>query len=205
MNTKITYFYRDADNFKQDYEDIVAGEITLEQLKPFLSDAGEFCPVDVGLQHPGPLLAAWPRENDHQWCEDLDCTPTEDSPTTRINAKQLLALFRLAHRANWPSQNTKPGNDDNMRFFVTLAEGNIEFPPATVTALVLREGAAFSISFNGYGSAGMMPGHGSQVYAELYEGKLMLRVWADINQEDPTHIIDLSGALESNRKQDNDD
>jgi hypothetical protein len=25
-------------------------------------------------------------------------------------------------------------------------------------------------------------------------------VWADINQEDPTHIIDLEGARESNRK-----
>jgi hypothetical protein len=27
-----------------------------------------------------------------------------------------------------------------------------------------------------------------------------LYVWGDINQEDPTHVIDLSGALEVNRE-----
>jgi hypothetical protein len=28
---------------------------------------------------------------------------------------------------------------------------------------------------------------------------MRLVIWADINQQDPTHIIDLSGALESKR------
>ena len=37
---------------------------------------------------------------------------------------------------------------------------------------------------------------------ELYEGKVRLLVWADINKEDPTHTIDLSGALESSRQTD---
>jgi hypothetical protein len=34
---------------------------------------------------------------------------------------------------------------------------------------------------------------------ELYKGKPMLRVWGDINQEEPTHTIDLSGAAQSLR------
>jgi len=40
---------------------------------------------------------------------------------------------------------------------------------------------------------------GAIAYIEFYEGKYTLRVWADINQEDPTHSIDLSGAYESER------
>ena len=40
---------------------------------------------------------------------------------------------------------------------------------------------------------------GAVAYIEFYEGKYTLRVWADINQEDPTHSIDLSGAYESER------
>ena len=42
-------------------------------------------------------------------------------------------------------------------------------------------------------------GDDSPIYLEYYEGKWWLRVWADINQEDPTHSIDMSGALESRR------
>lgn len=43
-------------------------------------------------------------------------------------------------------------------------------------------------------------GDGYPIALELIEGKVRLIVWSDINQEDPTHTIDLSGALESNRK-----
>lgn len=42
---------------------------------------------------------------------------------------------------------------------------------------------------------------GHPIALELYEGKVRLLVWSDINKEDPTHIIDLSGALESNREE----
>jgi hypothetical protein len=43
-------------------------------------------------------------------------------------------------------------------------------------------------------------GDDSPIYLEFYDGKWWLRVWSDINQEDPTHSIDMSGALESNRR-----
>lgn len=52
----------------------------------------------------------------------------------------------------------------------------------------------------GYGMKTMMPGEGPVFTLERYEGKLQLLVWADINQEDPTHVIDLEGARESLRK-----
>ncbi len=37
------------------------------------------------------------------------------------------------------------------------------------------------------------------VYLECVDGKWELFVWSDINQEGPTHRIDMSGALEANR------
>ena len=37
------------------------------------------------------------------------------------------------------------------------------------------------------------------VFLELNDGKPTLYVWADINSEDPTHVIDLSGAHTSRR------
>ena len=40
---------------------------------------------------------------------------------------------------------------------------------------------------------------GSPIYLECTDGKWELLVWSDINREEATHRIDISGALESNR------
>lgn len=42
--------------------------------------------------------------------------------------------------------------------------------------------------------------NGAPIWLEHHDGKFLLYVWADINQEDPTHSIDMSGALESKRE-----
>lgn len=60
---------------------------------------------------------------------------------------------------------------------------------------------ALEVRIDGLGQATMETGHGAPIYLELYKGKLKLYVWADINSEDPTHIIDLDGARESARKE----
>lgn len=64
-----------------------------------------------------------------------------------------------------------------------------------------NSGAGLSISCAGYGLQNMQAGYGDILYLEVNEGTLRLLVWADINQEEPTHIIDLSAALETNRKE----
>jgi len=43
--------------------------------------------------------------------------------------------------------------------------------------------------------------HDSPIYLEFNDGKWILHVWSDINQEDPTHQIDMTSALESNRSE----
>jgi len=40
---------------------------------------------------------------------------------------------------------------------------------------------------------------GAPIYLEYYEGKWWMRIWADINSQDPTHSIDMSGALDKAR------
>lgn len=54
----------------------------------------------------------------------------------------------------------------------------------------------------GYGTANEPDGHGSPIYIELYEGRLRVLAWADITQEDPTHILGMEGARESRRPPD---
>jgi hypothetical protein len=53
------------------------------------------------------------------------------------------------------------------------------------------------------GTGTMGDQNGSPVMVEVYNGKPRVIIWADINQEDPTHIIELSQSLESNRSLEN--
>jgi hypothetical protein len=46
---------------------------------------------------------------------------------------------------------------------------------------------------------GTYDGAYAPILLEQHEGTLMLVVWADINQQEPTHLIDLSTAMESCR------
>jgi len=52
----------------------------------------------------------------------------------------------------------------------------------------------------GYGDKCSNDGDGCPVFLEVYKGELRLIVWSDINQEDPTHIINLEGAKETKRQ-----
>ncbi len=53
-----------------------------------------------------------------------------------------------------------------------------------------------------YGDRTSVAGHGTPVFIELYKGELRVIVWADINREDPTHIVSLAGAREDQRQPD---
>ena len=61
-----------------------------------------------------------------------------------------------------------------------------------------KDHPTLEVFVKGMGLCGSV-GDDSAIYLEFYQGKWWLRVWADINQEDPTHKIDMSGALHSAR------
>lgn len=67
--------------------------------------------------------------------------------------------------------------------------------PVTVSA----SGNCVVIEAVGYGDKVSQEGLGVPVIIELHNGDLRVVVWADINQEDPTHIISLANAKESKR------
>lgn len=62
-----------------------------------------------------------------------------------------------------------------------------------------EDGCSVALGFEGYGEKTAADGYGCPVLVELYNGRLTLHVWADINSENPTHSIDLEGAREDAR------
>ena len=56
----------------------------------------------------------------------------------------------------------------------------------------------FSIRAPGYGSNEMDDGHGEPIYIELYDGRLTVHLWPDINSTEP-QSVDMEGARESAR------
>lgn len=61
------------------------------------------------------------------------------------------------------------------------------------------------VGADGYGEKTALDGDGFPIVIEFHEGKFRLLVWADINQEDPTHIISLEGAREDARNNESND
>ncbi len=82
-----------------------------------------------------------------------------------------------------------------------LGEGG-EAPAITTQINEFKDAPSCEIFVKGMGLCGS-DGDDSAVCLEYYQGKWWLRVWSDINQEDPTHSIDMSGALHSARRQNN--
>jgi|GEM_PF-2256010 len=68
-----------------------------------------------------------------------------------------------------------------------------------VTVATEQDGLALILEPKGYGVYGV-DGDCAPVLLEVCCGKLRLVVWADINDENPTHIIPLDGAKLSSRK-----
>ena len=58
---------------------------------------------------------------------------------------------------------------------------------------IVSNDSAISIFPDGYGDFGSTPGHGCPVFLELYQGRLRLIVFPDINNQEPI-IIDLEAA-----------
>ena len=86
-----------------------------------------------------------------------------------------------------------------MKETVTLNDKHEAFKGESQVLHIEGQADGLAILPEGYGENGTQVGYGAPVYIERYKGELRLLVWADINQPDPTHIICLDGAKESNR------
>ncbi len=86
----------------------------------------------------------------------------------------------------------------------TLRDAHPDFDTTLPIRLAISPNGV-SLYAEGYGDKGTLPGHGSISFIEVYKGELRVLLWADINKEDPTHIIHLGGAQEDRRQPDSDE
>lgn len=108
MNTKITYLYRDADNYHQVHQVIVSGEITDELKDEILDNRYEdesFVP-DYFMDWPWGIDGYEPNdETDHPMCEidEDDFELTDEEPTVPQSIETVAAMFRDCANIGWLS------------------------------------------------------------------------------------------------------
>ena len=85
-------------------------------------------------------------------------------------------------------------------FTMTLKEQCADVPKRQIKVKLLTEGGQLWIQPEGYGDKCSAEGHGCPVGLEIWQGRLRLIVYDDINEEDP-QIIDLKNARETARHQ----
>jgi len=81
----------------------------------------------------------------------------------------------------------------------TLVDQYDEKPQKKVDVKVECSNGSIYIMPEGYGDGSTEDGSGCPLMVEIWEGQLRIVAWADINVEDPTHIISLNGAREDLR------
>lgn len=120
VNTKISYLYRDADNYKMRHEVVIAGSMSEEQEKAIedsLDEGVYFIPSQVGL--PDDRFGSV-TEADHPWFEWVGVEPTADRPTLHVTAEELTAKFVDA--ANGGTESTDAPTDGLRPYSVTVRE-----------------------------------------------------------------------------------
>lgn len=110
MNTKISYLYRDADNYKMHNKCVIAGTLTTEQARTIKDscEMGEyFIPRQVGL--PERRFDRYDPAVDHCWFElDEDCfSETIEPPTVALTATELVNRFEGC-KNNWRDEAYTP-------------------------------------------------------------------------------------------------
>lgn len=75
---------------------------------------------------------------------------------------------------------------------------DINDPKDTFRVEVTMEGPGNGLAIHP-SMTGTSAGNFPPIYLEMVDGKLKLYVWADINEEEPTHKIELNGAFECAR------
>ena len=112
MNTRIEYLYRDADNYKVRNSAVVSGEMPAEEqayiFANCLDEEKTFIPSKVGLPEKTfvDLGYKYDGEVDHPYFELESIELTDDQPTVKVTAEQLVERFRAFSDRNWMKEET---------------------------------------------------------------------------------------------------
>ena len=99
MNTKISYMYRDAANYKIHCEEVVKGEIRDEDREDLFenhpTELEEFYPATIGFKAPTFVTEGYkPYPDDPDTHEISDITLTESEPTVNMTVEDFVARVR---------------------------------------------------------------------------------------------------------------
>lgn len=104
-NTKFSYLYRDASNYKAFRELVLEGKLTRKDIQDVLEDGANFIPEQVGLPELqaelGQYGAEFPSEDDHVWHEIDSIAETDEEPNFELTAKQVKQLFLDVKKVGW--------------------------------------------------------------------------------------------------------
>lgn len=124
MNTKISYLYRDASNYKIQNECIVRGLLTDAQIKAILDcrDGDNFIPSQVGL--PQKRFVRFDPEEDTCWFElyESGFEPTDAEADVDLSVEELVSNF-LARKDRWDDTVIPPAVYDSVE--PGLAESHV--------------------------------------------------------------------------------
>jgi len=102
MNTRFSYLYRDACNYKKFNDIVLSGILQEEEVGPLSKGMLLFISSEVCLPD---LQAGIFTVDDHIWHEIEKIELTEALPTVDISATLLIENFKDASRNNW-NENT---------------------------------------------------------------------------------------------------
>ena len=115
MNSRVTYSYRDASNYKRFREVVLAGEITAAERATVMGalDRGEFfLPAQVGLD---VLYSEWEThdaDDDHPWHELVEIEVVPAPASHVMTASQFAAAFA---GVEWDLETAQAALDEWMR------------------------------------------------------------------------------------------
>lgn len=101
MNTLLEYLYRDASNYKQHGSAVIAGTVSLKEIRHLIIDKEYFIPSQIGL--PGLQYKFreqgfdYPTEDDHTWHEIVSVRPTRRRPTVPLHRKEFLRRLQESY------------------------------------------------------------------------------------------------------------
>ena len=104
-NTRVSYMYRDANNYKYYAHVVVAGELRYDEIASYLDDGEHFIVGEISEHWEEPQYQAegFPTTDDHTWCEieREDVELTDEEPTVPESAAEVVQRFKSAHSHQW--------------------------------------------------------------------------------------------------------
>ncbi|MFM7131971.1 MAG: hypothetical protein ACKO0V_21695, partial [bacterium] len=88
----LSYLYRDASNYILFHEEIIEGELTIEQINPYLDQQIYFIPSKLGLKTLE--FDTFDADEDHIWHEIEELKLTNEKPTVDLTADEIFERLK---------------------------------------------------------------------------------------------------------------